>query len=436
MSSSFKVIIAGGSLVGLGLALCFERAGIDYVLLEKGEIGPQLGASIGIHPHTIRILEQLGVWKDIEGVVTPLLYRQHFDENGKCFEDSKVLSEIKERAKRPIIFMERCEELRILYSHVKDKSKIHAHTAVESYDETDEGVTVTTSNGESFSGSILIGADGIHSRVRTLMADQISKTQPDLATELKEGFAAEYKCIFAVSRNGTPEAPLMPDGTVHNVYYDYYSAVSATGVPGLVFWFLFVKMGSVTRTPHCPRFSEADMEALIGTHGHNHLGPTYTIKQLWDARVKASMVPLEEGVLKKWSHGRVVLLGDSIHKATVNPGLGGNLAYEGIAHLTNRLVPLLRSAAAPPSAAQLTELFDSFDAAHRPRAETVVKLSGTITRYEAQDTWWLKGASRWVVPWVSDARKADAYVGFSNGGPRLEWLPDPDGETAAGEARL
>lgn len=117
----------------------------------------------------------------------------------------------------------------------------------------------------------------------------------------------------------------MPDGTVHNVYYDYYSAVSATGVPGLVFWFLFVKMGSVTRTPHCPRFSEADMEALIGTHGHNHLGPTYTIKQLWDARVKASMVPLEEGVLKKWSHGRVVLLGDSIHK--VPPPLPASLPH-------------------------------------------------------------------------------------------------------------
>lgn len=96
-NSLFKVIIAGGSLVGLGLALCFERVGIDYVLLEKGEIGPQLGASIGIHPHAIKILEQLGVWKDIEKVVTPLLYRQHFDEYGKCFEDSKVLSEIKQR---------------------------------------------------------------------------------------------------------------------------------------------------------------------------------------------------------------------------------------------------------------------------------------------------------------------------------------------------
>lgn len=93
-SNRFKVLIAGGSLVGLGLALAFERAGIDYELFEKGEFAPQLGASIGIHPHTIRILEQLGVWADIEKQVVPLQNRNHYDENGCCFEKSHVLEQI------------------------------------------------------------------------------------------------------------------------------------------------------------------------------------------------------------------------------------------------------------------------------------------------------------------------------------------------------
>jgi 2-polyprenyl-6-methoxyphenol hydroxylase-like FAD-dependent oxidoreductase len=92
--NQFKVLIAGGSLVGLGLALAFERAGIDYELFEKGEFAPQLGASIGIHPHTIRILEQLGVWSDIEKQVVPLQNRNHYDENGRCFEESHVLEHI------------------------------------------------------------------------------------------------------------------------------------------------------------------------------------------------------------------------------------------------------------------------------------------------------------------------------------------------------
>lgn len=97
MSSPFKVVIAGGSLGGLMLALCLERAGIDYILLEKGEIGPQLGASIGFQPHSIKVFEQLGVWDDIKSVAQPSLYRQHFDESGKCFEDSRLFADIFEK---------------------------------------------------------------------------------------------------------------------------------------------------------------------------------------------------------------------------------------------------------------------------------------------------------------------------------------------------
>lgn len=92
----FKVLIVGGSLVGLGLALALERAGIDYELFEKGIFAPQLGASIGLHPHTIRILQQLGVWEDFEKQVVPLQHRNHYDENGYCFEESHVLVDIEE----------------------------------------------------------------------------------------------------------------------------------------------------------------------------------------------------------------------------------------------------------------------------------------------------------------------------------------------------
>lgn len=92
--SSFKVIIAGGSLVGLTTALVLEKAGIDYVLLEKREIAPNLGASISIHPHSQRVMEQLGVWPEIEASVIPLVDRRHYDEFGTMFEESNILREI------------------------------------------------------------------------------------------------------------------------------------------------------------------------------------------------------------------------------------------------------------------------------------------------------------------------------------------------------
>ncbi|KAJ6005031.1 hypothetical protein N7540_012830 [Penicillium herquei] len=426
----FKVLIAGGSLVGLGLALAFERAGVNYELFEKGDFAPQLGASIGLHPHTIRILEQLGVWKDIEEQVVPLQDRNHYDEKGYCFEESHVIARIQDILKRPIIFMERCKALEALHNNVEDKSKLHAQTAVVGYEETADGVTITTEDGEQHQGSILIGADGIHSKVRKLMADKISVTDQSLAKEINEAFTSEYNCIFAVSRNGTEAQQFLPDAMVNNVYYDGYSAIAAAGVHGLVFWFLFVKSDSLTRTPNCPRFTDEDAEAYIEKYGSSAVGPGYTVKDLWDARVKSTMVPLEEGVIKQWSHNRVVLMGDAVHKATINPGLGGNLGYEGIARFTNGLVPLLKETPSP-SLEQLTEVFNQYVAGQKPRAHTVVNTSGQITRYEAQSSWSLRFASRYIVPWVSDGLKAKLYAAFSNGGPWLSYLPlpatDPEG---------
>jgi hypothetical protein len=111
----------------------------------------------------------------------------------------------------------------------------------------------------------------------------------------------------------------------------------------------------------------------------------------------------------------------------VNPGLGGNLAYEGIARLTNGLIALLKEYPTP-SLSRLNQVFDSYIAGQKPRAESVVNLSGQITRYEAQDTWILKFAAKNIVPWVSDNLKAQLYASFSRGGPWLEYLPLPAGD--------
>ncbi|KAL4928079.1 FAD-dependent oxidoreductase [Aspergillus undulatus] len=419
----FKVIIAGGSVAGLSLALALERAGIDYELFEKGQFAPQLGASIGFYPHSLRIMDQLGVWQDIEKQVVPLRTRHHYDENGYCFESSNSLVEITEILRRPTIFMERSKFLGILHSNIRDKSKLHADNGIVEYEETANGVVVTSQDGNSHQAHILVGADGIHSRVRQSIAEKLGTTDSQLGKQLVEGFTSEYNCVFGVSRND-PSNPFLPDSMVHNVYYHTYSAIAAAGVHGLVFWFLFVKAPTQTRTPNCPRFTDDDAQALIDKYGDAQLSPGYTVRDLWDARVKATMAPLEEGVLKKWSHGRVVLMGDAVHKATINAGFGGNLAYEGIAYFTNALVPLLKEHPMP-STEQLTKVFGEYYNRHNPRAHMICDFSARITRYEAQDTWVYKFA-RYIIPWVTDTIKINGFVNISNGGPWLEYLPLPD----------
>jgi 2-polyprenyl-6-methoxyphenol hydroxylase-like FAD-dependent oxidoreductase len=55
--------------------------------------------------------------------------------------------------------MERCRALEVLHSHVRDKSKLHVRTAVHGYEETAEGITLITEDGNQHHGHILIGAD-------------------------------------------------------------------------------------------------------------------------------------------------------------------------------------------------------------------------------------------------------------------------------------
>lgn len=95
MSHSFRVIIAGGSVAGLTLALALEKLGIDFLILERGPvIAPQLGASLGIHPYGANMLDQLGAWNKIEHIVSPLTLGKHFDSAGNCFLESNLHQDV------------------------------------------------------------------------------------------------------------------------------------------------------------------------------------------------------------------------------------------------------------------------------------------------------------------------------------------------------
>lgn len=185
--SDFKVLIAGGSLVGLTLAVILERVGIDFLVLEKGDIGPDLGASISILPQTARVLEQLGLWATILAKGFPMSERHHIDEHGRVHETSYEFGLIAERLGRPCLMIERTIWKRTLYESLQDRSKVRTRVGVASFVEDGEGVTVTTSAGEEIRGSVLVGADGVHSTVRWGMAEAVRESDPKRARHLREG---------------------------------------------------------------------------------------------------------------------------------------------------------------------------------------------------------------------------------------------------------
>ncbi|KAL1879477.1 hypothetical protein Plec18167_003934 [Paecilomyces lecythidis] len=421
----FKVLIAGGSVSGLTLALTLERAGVDYELFEKGDIDTDLGASIAINGPIIRILEQLGVWQDLEPIVTDVERSYRIDgKTGRAVLDSDYFRALQDEFNWPIVFLERRILLKAIYNRIQNKPKVHSHAAVTGYQQEADGITVTVSNGTVYQGDILVGADGIHSHVRTLLSKNIGETNETLSKEINNTFVIDYQVMFGISHH-EPTASWLADGrTVILSYGDKYSAIITKPRADRVFWFLVNKIKR-TEYAHRPRYTQEGAQALIDERGDLVIAPGHSIRELWDSRIKATLVPMEEGVVKKWSEGRVLLIGDSVHKFTINAGLGGNVAFEAVAHFTNRLVPLLKQNPHPTSQ-DLSSLFNEFESAHRPRAELALNMSTYVTRLESQDSLFLRFYSRYIMPRNSAKQLSQPLLEWLLGAPWLEFVPLPD----------
>lgn len=94
---NFRVIIVGGGVAGLAAAHALQKAKIDHVLLEKGEIAPVLGASIGIYPHGSRILEQFGVLEEVNNETYPVGKAKDLLPDGTVYATSDLFKHLREQ---------------------------------------------------------------------------------------------------------------------------------------------------------------------------------------------------------------------------------------------------------------------------------------------------------------------------------------------------
>lgn len=68
--------------------------------------------------------------------------------------------------------------LKVLYENIKDKSKVLTGKRVQNVELKEDGVLVKTDDGSLYTGDILVGADGIHSLVRSEMWRLADKMLP------------------------------------------------------------------------------------------------------------------------------------------------------------------------------------------------------------------------------------------------------------------
>ena len=163
-----RVLIAGGGIGGLAAALTCLRLGIDVDVFEQAKELKEVGAGVQLAPNGTRVLYALGVGDDLKALSSEAQGKEirHWKtgETWKLFDLGPVSLE---RYGFPYFTVYRPDLLGVLVQAVRrlKPDAIHLGSRCTGFRQDAHGVTLELEQGEA-KGDALIGADGVHSRIR------------------------------------------------------------------------------------------------------------------------------------------------------------------------------------------------------------------------------------------------------------------------------
>jgi len=167
------VLVVGGGIAGLTLALSLHQAGVDCLVFETVETVQPLGVGINLLPHAVRELTELGLQEALAASAIPTAELAYYSARGqRIWSEPRGLAagyrwpqfSIHRGALQMILHRAACQRLGA------DRVRTGHHLAA--WDVTPRGVRAQFVNRRSgaalgaVAGSLLIAADGIHSTVR------------------------------------------------------------------------------------------------------------------------------------------------------------------------------------------------------------------------------------------------------------------------------
>ena len=213
-----------------------------------------------------------------------------------------------------MLFFNRQWFLKVLYDQLKHKDRIHLKCRLDRVKPIEGGIEVTTKDGQTFTGDILIGADGIHSNVRKEMRRIADATDPRYFEPGEEdNVPCYYQCSYGIAQH----VEGWPGGEQCFTAGRKKSFLVISGPGGRVYWFLFVKLPVVKYGKEIPRYSKEDEEQFVKEHGSLKIKEELTFGQVYARRLTSTLTPLHEVVYKKWFFDRIFLMGDSAHKVSL-----------------------------------------------------------------------------------------------------------------------
>jgi salicylate hydroxylase len=161
-----KIALIGGGIGGLSAALHLLRAGFDVQVYEQAPRITEIGAGIQISPNASRLLIRLGLKPalDAAGVFPKAVHQRRWDD-GRTLQRAPVGRDVEEAFGAPYYHFHRAD-LATLLAAALPPERVHVSHKLTDVEQKGERVVARFENGATVEADVLVGADGIHSRVR------------------------------------------------------------------------------------------------------------------------------------------------------------------------------------------------------------------------------------------------------------------------------
>ncbi|HEX6924302.1 MAG TPA: FAD-dependent monooxygenase [Longimicrobiaceae bacterium] len=356
-----RAIVIGGGIGGPVAAAALRQAGLEAEVFEAAE-GPAEteGLFLTIAVNGLRVLRQLDLLDPLlraDLIPTPTL--EFISSNGKRLGavsagwlDGEVPSPTLMRGTLQKVLADQATGRGI---------EIHYGRRLVDYREKPDGVVARFADGSVVEGDLLVGADGIRSRVRAVM-------DPSAPAPSYTGLLNLGGIVRSSGLAPTPHTMRMMWGRF--AFFGY-----TVRPDGEAWWFA---NASRDREP-----ARGELDAISTDAWKAQLRELFGrdaafVLELIEATPHIGAFPIHDmPSLSTWHSKRVVLLGDAAHAVSPSAGQGASMALEDALMLAHAL----------RRHGRIDDALAAYEAARRPRAERVVASGRRRGAYKAPKSW-------------------------------------------------